>query len=88
MPGTRGDKATVDISITDSTNGYDVRCRWDSQRVSACEVVAAKGDAATAGTKLLGHGFWVEAAGADIENSATYHLMEEWLCSDVGGSYP
>jgi hypothetical protein len=72
---------------------------WDSQRNSACEVIAANSNVdpavrkrqqnlAAASTKLLGHGFWVEAASTYTENPASYNLVEEWLCDNVKGSYP
>jgi hypothetical protein len=98
-PNTAGEKATADITITDSANGYAVRCKWNPQSVSACEFIAANGDAgpaerkrqpdvAVASTKLLGHDFWIEAAGTDVKNPAGYNLMEEWLCGNIEGSFP
>jgi hypothetical protein len=101
LPRTTGDEASTDTTITDSANGYGVRCAWDSQSVSTCKVIAAatgddaepskrmrQAEVALAGTKLLSHGFWVEAVGANVDNPATYNLMEEWLCGNVDGSYP
>jgi hypothetical protein len=88
LPTRGGDPAAADTSVRDRANGYGVRCAWDPQGVSACEVVAANGDVAATVTKLLDHGFWVEAVGDDVKNIATYNFVEEWLCANVAGSYP